>query len=362
MTEVSVNQMTQVAERRASQPTPHRSVSMLSDDTLQTLAESLISGAPPQGLIDDLCEGGLPAMIARSEVERIAAHPFVKAAKRVNNRREKLESLLGIYQALYRQSHPTADIPEVTSIEVEDFYDRYYFRNLPLVIRGYANGWPAKLKWTPQYFAEQFGDVTVEVSVRRNGEPVYGDILEESKTRVLFRDFVAYVLEGKSSDGYLVANNEALRLPELEPLFRDLDCCESLILSGECPKRRGRRMWFGPAGTITPWHHDLSNVLFVQFYGRKQWGLAPSWQLPRMANDFGCFSSSDTIHPSYPRRELSSEAWVHQTVLEPGDALFLPVGWWHRVTSLDVSISATFDKFRVEGFNTKWRGVYWMEA
>ena len=27
--------------------------------------------------------------------------------------------------------------------------------------------------------------------------------------------------------------------------------------------------WFGPGGTVTPLHHDVVNVLFVQMYGRK---------------------------------------------------------------------------------------------
>jgi hypothetical protein len=29
----------------------------------------------------------------------------------------------------------------------------------------------------------------------------------------------------------------------------------------------------------------------------------------------------------------------------PGEALFIPVAWWHAVTALDVSISLTFTNF-----------------
>jgi mannose-6-phosphate isomerase-like protein (cupin superfamily) len=32
-------------------------------------------------------------------------------------------------------------------------------------------------------------------------------------------------------------------------------------------------------------------------------------------------------------------------VLKPGDALFLPVGWWHVVRALDVSVTLTFTEF-----------------
>jgi hypothetical protein len=36
-------------------------------------------------------------------------------------------------------------------------------------------------------------------------------------------------------------------------------------------------------------------------------------------------------------------------------SLFLPVGWWHWVKALDVSISATFCSFRIAGRNTPLR-------
>ena len=38
--------------------------------------------------------------------------------------------------------------------------------------------------------------------------------------------------------------------------------------------------------------------------------------------------------------------------LEAGDALFIPIGWWHQVTSLDFSVSATYTNFR-------WPNIGW---
>ena len=31
-----------------------------------------------------------------------------------------------------------------------------------------------------------------------------------------------------------------------------------------------------------------------------------------------------------------------EVVVEPGETVFLPLGWWHQVTSLDVSLSFSF--------------------
>jgi len=34
-----------------------------------------------------------------------------------------------------------------------------------------------------------------------------------------------------------------------------------------------------------------------------------------------------------------------EVILNPGDAIFIPIAWWHRAESLDVSISTTFINF-----------------
>jgi len=38
---------------------------------------------------------------------------------------------------------------------------------------------------------------------------------------------------------------------------------------------------------------------------------------------------------------------VLEVVAEPGDTVFLPLGWWHQVTSLDVSLSFSFSNLSV---------------
>lgn len=36
-----------------------------------------------------------------------------------------------------------------------------------------------------------------------------------------------------------------------------------------------------------------------------------------------------------------------EMILNPGEALFIPIGWWHYVESVDVSISVSFTDFNV---------------
>jgi mannose-6-phosphate isomerase-like protein (cupin superfamily) len=49
---------------------------------------------------------------------------------------------------------------------------------------------------------------------------------------------------------------------------------------------------------------------------------------------------------------------VIDIVLEPGECVFLPLGWWHWVKSLDVSISLSFTNFCVDGGGAIWECRY----
>jgi len=38
---------------------------------------------------------------------------------------------------------------------------------------------------------------------------------------------------------------------------------------------------------------------------------------------------------------------VLEVIVEPGETVFLPLGWWHQVTALDVSLSFSFSNLAV---------------
>ena len=103
--------------------------------------------------------------------------------------------------------------------------------------------------------------------------------------------------------------------------------------------------WLGPKGTLTPWHHDLTNNLLVQVMGRKRVRMAPPWAFAQMRNSRHCFS--DWGNEALPARDGTAETPpVLECVIGPGEAIFLPVGWWHQVEALDLSASMSFTNFR----------------
>ncbi|MFO0661506.1 MAG: cupin-like domain-containing protein [Polyangiaceae bacterium] len=91
--------------------------------------------------------------------------------------------------------------------------------------------------------------------------------------------------------------------------------------------------------TVTPLHHDTSTILFCQLYGRKRIGLIPPWELSVCEGATAMYAAVDLERPDRERHPWINDVWIEWVTLEPGEALLLPVGWWHHVRALDVSIS-----------------------
>ena len=98
----------------------------------------------------------------------------------------------------------------------------------------------------------------------------------------------------------------------------------------------------GPAGTVTPLHHDTCNVFFVQIHGRKRFHFAPPTETDLLADAQAMYAGAD---PEHPERTPGLSIPYASAEVGPGDVLFIPVGWWHHVRALDTSISVALAGF-----------------
>ncbi|KAF8456638.1 hypothetical protein BGX38DRAFT_1087227 [Terfezia claveryi] len=199
-----------------------------------------------------------------------------------------------------------------------------------------------------------------------------------------FKQFLdEYILHPSpsSTTGYLAQHDLFSQVPALRNDIAVPDYCySSFYTDGDDPDVDDvdtpeplLNAWFGPKNTLSPLHTDPYKNILCQVVGRKYIRLYnPHTETPRlfprgveaggvdMSNTSGVEvgwvegdeltyddDGEDGIEEGRGGFEGEGEgegdgAEYVEGILEPGDGLFIPVGWWHYVRSLDVSFSVSF--------------------
>jgi hypothetical protein len=258
-------------------------------------------------------------------------------AQRLSQRQAWLNGVRGRQQAFATRAPAIMRRPELST---DDFLNDHYVPMVPVVIPGVAADWPA-IGWTPERLVEIVGDAPVTFQAARKADPQFELMKDAHKRTAPFPEFMAAITASCGNDAYLTAYNSDTNRAALAPLERDLGFLDAYLT------RQHGMPWIGPAGTFTPLHHDLTHNLLVQIVGRKRILLVSPSATPLLANERHVFSEvHDLESEAHLARHPQARAVIrHEVILHPGDALFIPVGWWHQVTSLDFSVTYTCTNF-----------------
>ncbi|KAI8587586.1 hypothetical protein BDZ88DRAFT_425010 [Geranomyces variabilis] len=233
-------------------------------------------------------------------------------------------------------------------------------RPQPLLMKGAIADWPAcsTRPWADlSYLRTAIGahrTVPIEIGAK------YTDT-QWSQKLVTVADFLdAYIaapdgdMGGTSSRpvAYLAQHDLFSQIPRLKDDILIPDYC--YVSVGEedddddtSDKDVAVNAWFGPRGTVSPLHHDPHNNMFAQIVGSKYIRLyAPEHSAAVYPNEEGSMMSNtsrvDVESPDLLTFPDFAAAPYFECVVEPGDLLFIPKGWWHYVRSLSLSFSVSF--------------------
>lgn len=324
-------------------PTPQPSVD-IPDRWKRWIGENKLLKIPDVSIIQEMTQHGFSHEVASAEVAKAGSDPYLQAGENCQQRLNKASSLMNAFYKLSNLRSDASAVERRSNVSRQEFLERYYAANKPVVLQGLLENWRALTQWTPEYLKRTTGNEQVEIMVGREGDPEYEWNGHRHRRMIRFADYVDMVYEGNSTnDYYLVANNAFFQRPGTASLFADFSAFPEYL--NPATTSRQCFLWFGPAGTVTPLHHDTSNLFMAQVAGRKEIKLISAFQLACVYNDFGVFSRVDCDRPDLNRWPKFADASVLKIVLEPGEVLFLPVGWWHQVRALDVSITISFTNF-----------------
>jgi len=317
----------------------------LSDEWRAWLIENVALGVEDEELTAALRTAGVSGVLAAREIAAARRSPAALGARRVALRLRQHELHARLRRALLRSASEWRVERRSGVCEVE-FFERYYSAGVPVVLTDVLDPWPATSGWAPDAFKERFGDAVIQVTTGREADPTCDAHFEDFTETVTLREFCDRVTStAPTNDFYLVGNNRAMSHAALGGLVDDV--------GGPHPYLDDRRdpgstsLWFGPPGTRTLLHHDTANVLFCQVYGRKRFWLASPAETSLFRGIHqGFFAEVDAATAARPEELGGRNVRVQEVVLAAREGLFIPVGWWHEVEALSVSISLSLTAFR----------------
>jgi ribosomal protein L16 Arg81 hydroxylase len=234
-----------------------------------------------------------------------------------------------------------------TGMGAQEFLEQYYAPARPVLLGGEMDDWPALTRWTPGYLQTLIGSALVEYQGGRNANARFEMDKDRHRRTGPFDNFIDAITGVETgNDAYITAynsarNQEALALLTQDMGFLDKFLTRDAVMPDGIP-------WIGSAGTVTSLHHDLTNNFIAQLVGRKQITVLPAAEVGRIYNHHHVFSQiSDLDDPDldmalFPRL---ADTTAFNVVLEAGEILFMPLGWWHQVRALDFSVTVTFTNF-----------------
>lgn len=240
------------------------------------------------------------------------------------------------------------NIPDYKNLSPTQFFDEVVPLQKPIVIRGFAEHWPLvnAAKKTPQDFVE----CLMRFYTGKKASILLGH--PEIKGRFFYNEDMTdlnYIKGDERLDLFLGRLLE-LATKEIYPAVSIQNLVLNDILPGLSDDNKSDffpdiepRLWIGNQATVCA-HYDGSDNLACVVAGRRKFILFPPEQVANLYpgslnfTPAGAPVSLVNLHdPDFERYPLFKTALEnsYSAELYPGDAIFIPMLWWHHVDSLE---------------------------
>lgn len=267
-----------------------------------------------------------------------------------------------------------SQIDRVKTITKEDFINKYFKTQKPVVIENFVEDWPAYTKWNLEYIKQVAGDKTVPLYDDR---PVdYKEGFNEPHAKMKMTEYVD-LLKSKPTKYRVFLWNILKEVPELQKDFNYPDF--GLRIFKKLPM-----LFFGGKDSHTFMHYDidLANIFHFHFEGKKQCILFDQNQNKHIYKiPFSLITREDInfSNPDLNKWPALKNAKGFITNLEHGNVLYMPEGYWHYMKYITPGFSMSLRAFprnpknlakaiynvflmrTIDNFMRKLRGQKWID-
>jgi hypothetical protein len=220
----------------------------------------------------------------------------------------------------------------------------YISNNKPVVIVGVDHSLPL-MEWSLERLINEYSDIVIRVLRSETQYFVYNEKKERTILQMSLADFYAKGILRPGSDGffYTLGRSPINQFSGFDE-YMELPSVLSKIVDG-IMRSPERNIWISPQGTRTALHFDAVENLNLQIEGSKNFLLYP----PKLHGMHACRWSSQAAYVSSidPRNDLAIDGFPYtdgqEVILEKGEMLYLPYGWWHQVDTVgNINLNANF--------------------
>ncbi|GAB4382037.1 MAG: hypothetical protein Kow00121_41680 [Elainellaceae cyanobacterium] len=259
-----------------------------------------------------------------------------------------------------------------SELTLEGFKHQYQTLGIPVIITGLI---PTDWDWSLEYLCEQLGnqefvlryygnqryqqDKRKWTSIGSGVTPKSQPFLEYAE---LLRQRVAH-----TQDIYLakcsIAHTPLLQTQAIDTVSRYLNAI------GLCQPASALNLWVGPSGHVECLHYDPTDGTLIQLHGAKRVILFPPSQTANLY-PYSIFvhlryglklrSWFSQVYPDRPDFQAFPKfrqalQYRQEIILNQGEILYIPAGWWHEVTALVNEMSDEMSDEMVCSVNRFWQ-------
>ncbi len=233
-----------------------------------------------------------------------------------------------------------------------DQYQNIYNAQIPVLIKQYAYNWPClsdphrswlNLKHLKLRVTQSDSVVPIEVGIH------YMDP-QLRKHKISLESFLDFLIKYQNASIYDVVDLPMVYLAQHE--VQDIAVLrEDVEVPAICNTGKGNiyrsNIWFsGPKGSISPCHHDPFQNVLVQIIGEKEVWLIDPKHSDNLYPAVGTLQKNTSLvnfdKPDMEKFPRLANIEVFKAVLHSGDALFIPLKWWHYCKAPSISCSVNY--------------------